>query len=489
MARESIASISMSPRALVAGCMHRRARACVERGAITREPMPIASLSFGRRCTRRHLLVSCAILAAMTPAVPLFAQTDVWWQLESSNCWAYATGGGPNQTLSIFPQAYPSGFTFEITVAMWMHNYTGGNAAGLTSFRTNLWRGPCQDVVWINPPTALGDQVSTGLLNPLNWNGTAEGAINAGERLIADYGRSRGAVPPRLNSANSPKKWVRFTLAFSGDQTGSFDLYQTAANGGFVATPDPSVRFGANGWVPGNVAITDWETARRSIPVIRIIFDPQEAWEFDIQDADGDLYSDGCDPCPVDYLNDVDRDGICASADPCPLDPHNNVDCDLFCADIDPCPLDPANDPDGDGICTNADFNPCDPNNTGNFDFSCLYPFGGSWSPHPDGGWAPDADGDGVFSCKDNCSSVPNTDQNDADGDGAGDACDPCPSRRPGDVSGDGVINTNDLPQFIAALLDPQSVNATELCAADTTWDSTVDGRDIQPFVALLLNP
>jgi hypothetical protein len=35
----------------------------------------------------------------------------------------------------------------------------------------------------------------------------------------------------------------------------------------------------------------------------------------------------------------------------------------------------------------------------------------------------PDADGDGVSDLQDNCPSVPNRDQQDADGDGRGDAC------------------------------------------------------------------
>jgi cytosine/adenosine deaminase-related metal-dependent hydrolase len=39
-----------------------------------------------------------------------------------------------------------------------------------------------------------------------------------------------------------------------------------------------------------------------------------------------------------------------------------------------------------------------------------------------------DADGDGVVDSKDNCPFVPNADQKDTDGDGKGDACDACPT-------------------------------------------------------------
>ena len=37
----------------------------------------------------------------------------------------------------------------------------------------------------------------------------------------------------------------------------------------------------------------------------------------------------------------------------------------------------------------------------------------------------PDGDGDEISDVQDNCPEVPNRDQQDADGDGAGDACDP----------------------------------------------------------------
>jgi hypothetical protein len=51
----------------------------------------------------------------------------------------------------------------------------------------------------------------------------------------------------------------------------------------------------------------------------------------------------------------------------------------------------------------------------------------------------PDSDGDGVIDEEDNCPLVPNADQSDADGNGRGDACDPC------SLCGDGEACTEDL--------------------------------------------
>lgn len=42
-----------------------------------------------------------------------------------------------------------------------------------------------------------------------------------------------------------------------------------------------------------------------------------------------------------------------------------------------------------------------------------------------------DLDGDGLVNALDNCGSVANTDQKDADGDGFGDVCDPGEARPP----------------------------------------------------------
>jgi MYXO-CTERM domain-containing protein len=55
----------------------------------------------------------------------------------------------------------------------------------------------------------------------------------------------------------------------------------------------------------------------------------------------------------------------------------------------------------------------------------------------------PDIDDDGILVPEDNCPDVPNVDQADRDGDGYGDACDPCPDD-PIDADGDGVCDSVD---------------------------------------------
>jgi hypothetical protein len=109
-------------------------------------------------------------------------------------------------------------------------------------------------------------------------------------------------------------------------------------------------------------------------------------------DADGDGALDCLDGCPGDPgkiepgtcgcgLADVDSDG------------DGTPDC------IDPCPGDNPDDSDGDGVCDSADF--------------C-----------PGGNDALNRDGDAIPNCVDNCPTVSNADQDDGDGDQAGDACD-----------------------------------------------------------------
>ncbi len=105
----------------------------------------------------------------------------------------------------------------------------------------------------------------------------------------------------------------------------------------------------------------------------------------DQRDLDRDLAGDACDP-------DRDGDGVTNAADACPSDyvagrPFASIlngggpdsDADGISDDCDACPADPSNDADGDGQCGNVD----------------------------------------------NCPAGFNPDQADANGDGAGDACQP----------------------------------------------------------------
>ena len=48
----------------------------------------------------------------------------------------------------------------------------------------------------------------------------------------------------------------------------------------------------------------------------------------------------------------------------------------------------------------------------------------GVWLADPEAR-GPDSDGDKIADAQDNCPGIPNKDQQDADGDGRGDACDP----------------------------------------------------------------
>jgi hypothetical protein len=75
-------------------------------------------------------------------------------------------------------------------------------------------------------------------------------------------------------------------------------------------------------------------------------------------DADGDGICGDVDPCPNDRLNDVDGDGLCADVDPCPFDPFNDADGDGVCGNIDNCPTDP--NPPVLGTFTKLDSDPDD---------------------------------------------------------------------------------------------------------------------------------
>lgn len=95
-----------------------------------------------------------------------------------------------------------------------------------------------------------------------------------------------------------------------------------------------------------------------------------------------------------------------------------------------------------------------------------------------------DDDGDGVLNAIDNCPGVFNPDQADRDGDGTGDACDPCNAC---DVNCDGSINGFDIQPLRDLLLGVGTPCAP--CAADTNSDGSINAQDIQRFVECLLGP
>jgi hypothetical protein len=135
------------------------------------------------------------------------------------------------------------------------------------------------------------------------------------------------------------------------------------------------------------------------------------------EDADGDGVGDVCDNCPSTYnpgQEDADHDG---TGDACEC-------CNEICDGVD-------NDGDGD----------------------------------VDEGF-PDADGDGIADCVDNCPFVYNPCQTDTDGDGVGDACECC------NEICDGVDNDGD------GLIDEGFPDTDDDGIADCTDIETCDGKD-----------
>lgn len=65
--------------------------------------------------------------------------------------------------------------------------------------------------------------------------------------------------------------------------------------------------------------------------------------------------------------------------------------------------------------------------------------------------------------------------------------CGPNPVCCPGDVNRNNVVDLNDVPEFIANLLEPPAPQDPAYCALDTNNDDEVDGEDIQVFVDVLV--
>ncbi len=74
----------------------------------------------------------------------------------------------------------------------------------------------------------------------------------------------------------------------------------------------------------------------------------------------------------------------------------------------------------------------------------------------------------------------------DTDGDGLCDWCESCPTTRAGDMSGNGSVGPEDIPDFTSALLGSIGRGSVDTCAADMNNDDRIDGADIASFVAAL---
>ncbi len=93
---------------------------------------------------------------------------------------------------------------------------------------------------------------------------------------------------------------------------------------------------------------------------------------------------------------------------------------------------------------------------------------------------ATDTDGDSILDNEDNCPTVPNSDQNNLDGDLMGDACDP-------DIDGDGVANGSDLCAGtpLSSVVNPTNgCSVAQLCPCNGPRGTTLPWQNHGKYVS-----
>ncbi len=257
------------------------------------------------------------------------------------------------------------------------------------------------------------------------------------------------------------------------------------------------------------------------------------------EDADADGLGDACDACPLDPQNDADEDGVCGDVDNCPSDANaDQADADgddvgdaCDCAPDDgnvhgiPGELPPTLTFGADketlswgeipeaqsydvykgrtrfpftwGLtCHELDLAVTESHDTAEpaagemfyYLVAAKNCFGegtlgdqSDGTPRPGPDECPDGDGDGVRDRVDNCPTVSNPDQADADHDGTGDACEDVQDR-----DGDGVPDADDNCPDVANpdQADLDGDGSGDACDPDDDGDGVADVDDNCPTLA-----
>jgi hypothetical protein len=100
-----------------------------------------------------------------------------------------------------------------------------------------------------------------------------------------------------------------------------------------------------------------------------------------------------------------------------------------------------------------------------------------------------DADQDGILDGDDNCPEVHNVQQEDNDGDGAGDACDPCDNTvwYGGDVDGNSTLDIFDITFLVDLILGDSNTYICAEEAGDLTQDGYLNVLDVIGLIQIIM--